>query len=54
MSIFNNNKIKILNGLAYEEINSDEHKYRVIFNSYDYDYVEDSELIDQLDQEDYI
>lgn len=54
MNIFNNTKIKVLNGKAYEEINTDEHKYRAIFSSDDYDYVENEQIIAELDQEDYI
>lgn len=54
MSLFDKSKLKVLDSKVYEEINTDEHKYRAIFSSDDYDYVEDEDLISRLDEEDYI
>ena len=53
-NIYDNTKIKVFDGTAYEELTDCEHKYRVIFSSDDYDYVQDEVLIDLLDIEDYI
>lgn len=54
MGVFDVTKLKVLDGKVYEECNNDEHKYRVILSSDDYDYVEDESLISRLDQEDYL
>lgn len=60
MSLFDVNKLKVLEKKVYEECNvvCDEyktlHKYRQVFSSDDYDYVEDCELIKKLDAEEYL
>ena len=41
----------VLEGKVYERMQNDTHKYRVIFSYDDYDYVEDEELIEKLDDE---
>ena len=61
MSIFDSSKLIILDGKVYERLDPamflDEdycHKYRVLLQHDDYDYVEDEELIAELDKQECI
>jgi hypothetical protein len=57
--LFNVESLVVLDGRVYERIENvnerspeaSQHKYRVIFSYDDYDYVEDEELIEKLDDE---
>ena len=50
--MFDNQNLIVLDGKCYERMNEHPtHRYRVILSSDDYDYVEDQELINRLDQE---
>tara|TARA_R100001463_G_scaffold111703_1_gene166597 strand:+ start:138 stop:296 length:159 start_codon:yes stop_codon:yes gene_type:complete len=50
MSIYTEENIIELRGEKYERLYNHKYKYRIIFSDQDYDYVEDENLIQELNE----